>query len=77
MARKSYTAQELDECGICLGQYTNPKTLPCLHSFCIKCIETLPQEPQVNTQNKYYYYSYIDHGLLIGRPVFHKLSFMS
>ena len=53
MATKSSTAlKELDEqltCNVCLDQYTNPKTLPCLHSFCLKCIEKLPQEPQVQT----------------------------
>ena len=29
-------------CGMCLDQYNNPKTLPCHHSFCLKCIEKLP-----------------------------------
>ena len=33
-------AKELT-CSVCLDQYTNPKTLPCLHSFCLKCIEAL------------------------------------
>ena len=51
MAQQSSTAlKEIDEqltCNVCLDQYTNPKTLPCLHSFCLKCIEKLPQEPQV------------------------------
>ena len=28
-------------CGVCLNIYTNPKTLPCLHSFCKKCLETV------------------------------------
>ena len=54
MAQQSSSAalKELDEqltCNVCLDQYTNPKTLPCLHSFCLKCIEKLPQEPQVQT----------------------------
>ena len=29
-------------CPVCLNQYDNPKTLPCLHSFCLKCIQKLP-----------------------------------
>ena len=54
MAEQSTTAtalQELDgqlTCSVCLDQYTGPKTLPCLHSFCVKCIERLPQEVQVH-----------------------------
>ena len=29
-------------CPVCLGQFNSPKTLPCLHSFCLKCIQQLP-----------------------------------
>ena len=60
MAEQSSTAlKELDEqltCSVCLDQYTNPKTLQCHHSFCLTCIERLPQEhlPQVtHTHNTY------------------------
>ena len=31
-------------CSICFEQYTNPKILPCFHSFCSKCLERVPLE---------------------------------
>ena len=59
MAAKSSTAlKELDEqliCSVCLDQYTNPKTLQCHHSYCLKCIENLPQEHKVNTSQTIHY----------------------
>ena len=29
------------ECAVCLEQYTEPKVLPCLHSFCKRCLQGL------------------------------------
>ena len=34
--------QEQLTCPVCLSQFDSPKTLPCLHSFCLKCIQLLP-----------------------------------
>ena len=35
-------------CGVCLDQYTDPKALPCQHSFCLKCIQPLPKINKVS-----------------------------
>ena len=34
--------QEQLTCPVCLSQFDSPKTLPCLHSFWLKCIQQLP-----------------------------------
>ena len=34
--------QEQLTCPVCLSQFDSPKTLPCLHSFCLECIQQLP-----------------------------------
>ncbi|XP_033111427.1 tripartite motif-containing protein 45-like [Anneissia japonica] len=32
------------ECSLCTKRFTHPKSLPCMHSFCLECLEKLRKE---------------------------------
>jgi len=43
------TAKQLDditECPICTEVYTDPRVLPCVHTYCLKCLETYSKDKQ-------------------------------
>ena len=43
------TAKQLDditECPICTGVYTDPRILPCVHTYCLTCIEEWSEDKQ-------------------------------
>ena len=39
MATASPVTTDLTTCPICFEQFDNPKSLPCLHAFCLKCLQ--------------------------------------
>ena len=34
------------ECIICMDEYSDPRVLPCIHTFCLKCLKGMTQEIQ-------------------------------
>ena len=39
MATAASVTTDLTTCPICLDVFDNPKSLPCLHAFCLKCLQ--------------------------------------
>ncbi|XP_033111422.1 E3 ubiquitin-protein ligase TRIM56-like [Anneissia japonica] len=51
MASPNVTKEVIDgieaaalECSLCMERFTNPKSLPCIHSFCLGCLEKWVKE---------------------------------
>ena len=43
--------EELVTCVLCLDVYTDPRTLPCLHSFCFQCLDDLLKTTDATAAN--------------------------
>src|SRR5688572_26413714 len=41
---------EVTECSICVQIFTNPKILPCVHTFCLHCLETYGKDKKPGDQ---------------------------
>jgi len=39
MATTASVTTDLTTCSICLEVFDNPKSLPCFHTFCLKCLQ--------------------------------------
>jgi len=49
MARQAVAEKELDdttECSICTEVFTDPRVLPCIHTFCLKCLVSYGKDLQ-------------------------------
>ena len=47
------TAKQLDtltECSICTETYTDPRVLPCVHTYCLECIREWSKDKQPGDQ---------------------------
>lgn len=33
-------SEETEDCSLCLKTFTNPKILPCFHTYCLKCLQS-------------------------------------
>ena len=38
--------EKLLECSVCMDTFTDPLCLPCMHTFCAKCIKEYVQKSQ-------------------------------
>jgi len=41
---------EITECSICLGTFIQPKSLPCIHTFCLECLSNCGKTAQPGNQ---------------------------
>ena len=55
--KKQYNMSDYTDCPVCYEDYTDPKILPCSHTFCLNCLENLKAEkcitcPMCNAEHK-------------------------
>ena len=41
---------DITQCPVCLESMTDPRILPCIHSFCFKCLYRYCEEKQADTK---------------------------
>ena len=45
-ARSTGSLQDMVECCICVDEFTDPRMLPCIHTFCLACLEKIGKDKQ-------------------------------
>ena len=55
MATSLVELEEQLKCPVCLELYTDPKILPCHHSFCQECLEKMPKEREARGDTYYFF----------------------
>ena len=38
--------EDITECSVCSEHFTDPRSLPCIHTFCLKCLESYSKDKQ-------------------------------
>src|SRR6218665_3884068 len=44
--------REITECPICMSTFTDPRMLPCIHTFCVECLKHTPEAAQKKPGDK-------------------------
>ena len=44
--------REITECSICLNVFTDPRVLPCIHTFCLDCLKRISETAQKGPGDK-------------------------
>ena len=42
----THDLKDMTECSICMDEFSDPRMLPCIHTFCFKCLERTGQDKQ-------------------------------
>ena len=48
LSKAAQDLEELIKCPICLDNFSDPRSLPCLHSFCVKCLDQTQRAKEKN-----------------------------
>ena len=44
--------RDITECPLCMHVFTDPRVLPCIHTFCLECLKRISETAQKDSENK-------------------------